>query len=354
MATFTAQIETPMVQIEATHLAFNHATATPQQLSVRSAEFSAPKSIGSPAAPARTNRAGLMVEMFGGSCLFERVLIVPQTVALGPVLTQRTIAVDLWNTYRNVEKFLTSVVISGPGSAQVTPPTLPLGFAPLGFIAQNVVYPTVGDPIIADSIDFVFPGQDGTTLVVTGNRLAVMTIEPNWDPDGITEWPQIWMTGVLKALDDSEQRAQLRTLPRSKVKFRVTPDRLSKALLDALLWGWQDQVYGVPFWPDAHPLTGPASPGDTVLLLDTSNRGFVAGGLMMVWRNPFTYEAINIVSLVTGGVQVVASGIANAYAADGNSLCVPVRRGRLADLQDIKRTTSRVAEVELTFECEVV
>jgi hypothetical protein len=354
MTDFAAQYESPMVQLEATHLAFNHASVAPQQLSLRSPAFNGAKALGSPAAPPRTNRAGLMADMFGGTCLFERVLVVPQTVALGAVLTERTITVDIWNTYRNIDKSLSAVVITGPGSAQVTTPTLPLVFVPLGFLAQDVIYGTVGDPIIAQSIDFVFPGQDGTTLVVTGNRLAVFTIEPNWEPDGITEHPQIWMTDVLKAHSDSEQRVQLRTLPRSRVKFRVTPDRLTKSLLEALLWGWQNQMYGVPFWPDAHPLLDTASPGDTVLLVDTTDRGFVAGGLMMLWRDAFTYEVINIVALVTGGVQVVASGIANGYSADGNTLCVPVRRGRLADAQDVTRTTSQVAELELTFECEVV
>ena len=113
-------------------------------------------------------------------------------------------------------------------------------------------------------------------------------------------------------------------------------------------------MYGVPFWPDAHPLLDAASPGSTVLLLDTTNRGFVAGGLMMLWRDPFTYEVIGIVALVSGGVQVVPSGLANGYAADGNTLCVPVRRGRLADTQDVTRVTSQVAELELTFDCEVV
>ena len=138
------------------------------------------------------------------------------------------------------------------------------------------------------------------------------------------------------------------------VKFRVTADRLRKSLLEALLWGWQNQVYGVPFWPDAHPLTIAAVAGDTVLHVDTTNRGFVAGGLMVLWRDPFTFEAINIVALVSGGVQVSPSGIANNYAADGNTLCIPVRRARIAESQDVTRTTSRVAELELTFECEVV
>jgi hypothetical protein len=354
MSTFTGHFENPMVQIEATNLAFNHATATLHQLALRSPAFSGTKALGSPAAPPRTNRTGIMAEKFGGTCLFERVLVIPQTVALGAVLTQRTLVIGLWNTYRYVEKFLSAVVITGPGSAQVTTPALPLGFVPLGLLSLNVIYPTEGDAVIADSIDFVFAGQSGTTLVVTGNRLAVFTIEPNWEPDGISEWPQIWMTDVLKSHSDDEQRVQLRTLPRSKVKFRITPDEQSKALFEALLWGAQSQLYGVPFWPDAHPLVSVATAGDTVLHCDTTNRGFVPGGLMVLWRDPFTYEVISIVALVTGGVQVSSSGIANSYAADGNTLCVPVRRGRLADVQDVTRTTSQVAEVEVTFECEVV
>jgi hypothetical protein len=354
MTDFVGQLENPMVQLEASHLAFNHAT-TPAlaPLSVRSADFSGATALGSPADPPRTARGGTMAEMFGGECLFERVIMKPRVVSLGPVLTQRTLVVDIWNSFRDVAQFFTAVVITGTGTVLVVTPTLPYRFAPLGELLQNVVYPTEGDPVIAQSIDFVFPGIDGTTLEVTGDRLAIMSIEPNWEPDGIAEHPQIWMTDVLKAHSDSEQRVQLRTIPRTKLKFRVTPDRLGKSLLDALLWAWQSQMQGVPFWPDAHPLVAPASPGDTVLYLDTTHREFAAGGLMMIWRSAFVYEVVNILALVTGGVQL-SGGVVLGWAADGNSLCVPVRRGRLADVQDVTRTTSQVAELDLTFDCEVV
>lgn len=352
---FPGTVDSPTVQLLASHLAYGPATGTPYKLSVSSRDFSGAYALGSPAAPPRVAFGGTISEGFGGRCIFERVLVEPQKADLGAVLTQRTINVTLWNTFRQVEEFWTGVVITGPGSASVITPSFPKGLVPFGIYVQDVVYPTVGDPVISQSIDFVFAGVDGTTLLVTGNRLAVFgAAEPNWEPNGIIEKPQLWMTDVLKAHSDSEQRVQLRTLPRSSIKMRVTPDRATKALLEALLWGWQSQVYGVPFWPDNQPLLSPAITGDVVVHFDTSDREFAAGGLLLVWRSAFELEVITIVSLVSGGVQVVASGLANNYAADGRTRCIPVRRGRMADVQDVTRTTCLVSEIEFTFECEVV
>ena len=160
------------------------------------------------------------------------------------------------------------------------------------------------------------------------------------------------MTDVLKATSEQEQRVQLRTIYRTQVKFRVIADGLTKALLEALLWGWQAQVYGVPFWPDSQPLLEAASSGDTAVYFDTTDRGFVANGLLLIWRDPFTYEVTKITALISGGVAINAAH--DTWAADGQTFCVPVRRGRLAEAQEVKRTTSTVAEVELTFDCEVV
>ena len=98
MSNFAAQFENAMVQIEATNLAFNHATASPHKLSLRAPEFSGVKAVGSPAAPSRTNRVAQAAEMFGGTCLFERVLVVPRSVALGAVL-----ALTTWTGARRVE-----------------------------------------------------------------------------------------------------------------------------------------------------------------------------------------------------------------------------------------------------------
>jgi hypothetical protein len=354
MTDFISHFDSSTVQIECSHLAFNHATATPQALSRRSDALSGVKAIGSPADPPRNARTSHLTQAFGGACLFERILLTPQSVAVGAVLTTVTILVDIWNTFRNVEQSLTGLILTGPGSAIVDLPPLPLVFEPLGSLLQRVVLPTVGDPVIDETVDFVFPGFDGTTLMLLGGyRLAVLSVEPNWGDDGIAEKPQLWMTDVMKAYSDSEQRVQLRSIPRSQVKFRITPDQLAKAYLDALLWGWQSQAQGVPFWPDAQPLLVTVTPGASILRFDTTDREFASDGLMMLWRDAFTFEVASITGLVTGGVQL-GGGINNSWAGDGRTLCVPLRRGRLADMQDVTRTTSTIAELELTFDCEVV
>jgi hypothetical protein len=353
MADFAGYFIAPNVELNPSHLAFGPGGGGAPRLAVApSAPVSGAKALGSPALPPGIGRAGSLSSFFGDRCIFERVLVIPEVADAGAVLTQVTIIVDLWNTYRNVMQKLTALTATGPGNAVVTLPTLPLVFVPLGFLAQSVVLPTEGDPIIAELLTFVFPGQTGTTLTLTGTRLAVFTIPANWDDQGITEKPQQWLTDVLMATSEQEQRVQLRTIYRTQVKFRVIADGLTKALLEALLWGWQAQVYGVPFWPDAQPLLEGASSGDTSVFFDTTDRGFVANGLLLIWRDAFTYEVTTITALISGGVAINAAH--DNWLADGQTFCVPVRRGRLAESQEVKRTTSTVAEVELTFDCEVV
>jgi len=305
--------------------------------------------------PPGTSRSGTLNQFFGDRCIFERILMAPQVAGVGSVVSQRTVTVTLWNTFRSVIKAMTAITATGPGSAILPTPTLPLVFVPLQEGSLNIIVPVQGDAIIAEFIDFSFPGEDGTTLSLSGNRLdvAAFTIPANWDDSGVDEKPQQWLTDVLKATSEREQRIQLRTIPRTQVKFRVIADALSKCLLEALLWGWQGKLYAVPFWPDAQPVLESVSAGDVTVYVDTSDRGFVAGGLLLLWRDPFTYELNQITALVAGGLQLV-SPAQYFWPADGQSICIPVRKGRLAEHQDVKRTTSTVAEADLTFDCEVV
>jgi hypothetical protein len=353
MADFGGTFVNANVELDPHHLAFGPGGGgAPLLIVAPGAPRSGPRAVGTPASAPGVARSGTFASFFGDKCIFERILLNPQVVDAGAVLTTKTIALDIWNTYRNLMQVLTAVTMTGPGSATVTTPPLPLAFVPLGLLVQDVVLPTQGDPIIAEFVDFVFPGQLGTILTLTGTRLAIFAIPANWDDAGIDEKPQQWMTDVLKATSEIEQRVQLRATPRSWVKFRVIADGLSKALLEALLWGWQNQVYGVPFWPDAQPLLTATTAGDTSAFFDTSDRGFVANGLLLIWRDAFTYEITTITALISGGVAISAAH--DSWAADGQTLCIPCRRGRLASQQDVKRTTSTVAELELTFECEVV
>jgi hypothetical protein len=307
--------------------------------------------VGSPAAPARRNSAGWVEEQIGGR-IFERILITPSVANLGSVFTQQEVEVDIRNTFRAVARVMSGITVSGPGSAVVPAFVFPVGIPAMSVVAAILTFPGAGDPVIDESFDFVFSGFDGTTLVALGQRLAVFSIEADWDA-GISETPQVWLTDVLKGLTDAEQRVQLRTLPRSRVKFKVLPTGRETAFLEGLLLAWQQYLFGVPFWPDKQPLLLPVEPGDAAISFDWSEREFAPGGYAVLWRDALTVEVVTLAALVVGGASL--SGLLqNAWAADGRTWVVPIRRGRLADKVDLLRKNQETVEAEVVFEVEVV
>lgn len=306
---------------------------------------------GSPAAPARRNSAGNVEEQIGGR-IFERIVISPSIANLGTVFTTQVVEADVWNTFRNIERVMTALTASGPGSAVLAPFVFPVAVAAMSSVAALFTFPGVGDPTILETFVFVFPGLDGVTLVATGQRLAVFSVEADWET-GFTETPQIWLTDVLRGLTDAEQRVQLRTLPRSRVKFKVLPTGRETAYLEGLLLAWQQYLFGVPFWPDKQPLLAPVGPGDATISFDWNEREFAPGGYIVLWRDALTVEVLTLATLVVGGATLSGS-IQNTWAADGRTWVVPIRRGRLADKVDLVRKNQDTAEAEVVFEVEVV
>jgi hypothetical protein len=310
-----------------------------------------PSTAGSPASPPRRNTAGNVEEQIGGR-IFERILISPSLANLGTVFTPQEIETDVWNTSRNIERVMTALTASGPGSGVLPPFVFPVAIAAMSSVAARFTFPGQGDPTIQETFDFVFPGFVGVTLIATGQRLAVFSIAADWGT-GITETPQIWLTDVLRGLTDAEQRVQLRTLPRSRVKFKVLPTGRETAYLEGLLLAWQQYLFGVPFWPDKQPLLAPVTPGDAAISFDWSEREFAPGGYVVLWRDALTVEVLMLATLVVGGATL--SGFAqNPWLADGQTWVVPIRRGRLADKVDLVRKNQDTAEADVVFEVEVV
>ena len=347
---FAGQLEAFAV-MDPSNAAHAFAVASPEVLRMMSPDDVGPKALGSPASMHRVARAGSVEEQFGGR-LFERIIVTPRTANLGPVLSRQQVSVGVWNSSRNVEKSMTRIDTTGPGSATFPPLVFPVTVPALVEQSVLVTLPTDGDPTIDETIIFVFPGEAGTDLIITGQRLAVFSIEADWEA-GITETPQIWLTDVLKGLSDAEQRVQLRTLPRSKLKFKVLCIGRETAFLDGLLSAWHQFRFGVPFWPDKVPLLAPILPGDAAVSFAWANREFAPGGFFCIWRNALSVEVFTIASLESGGADLV--GVAqNSWLADGRTWVVPLRLGRLPDKVDLVRKNQETAEAEVVFDIEVV
>jgi hypothetical protein len=292
------------------------------------------------------------IERMYGSELFEKVIVTPREKKLGFVLSANVFTVDVWNTFREALKTMTQIQITGGGGTLIDNPFgTPLAFGGMQSRQFQATVPQDGDAQIQNTVIFVFTGVSGTDLLVTGVRITVFGPDPDWS-EPFRERDE-YLTQIMAAYDETEQRVQLRGKPRTVLVFRVvTLERKDTAALEALLWAWQARVFGVPFWPDAQPLLANVNIGDTVVQVDTSNRKFEAGGLMALWRDMHTHEALSIQSVGPSSMQLT-SATTKAWAADGRTYVVPVLAGRLPEQAQLRRPNNSVAEIEPTFVCEV-
>jgi hypothetical protein len=296
--------------------------------------------------------AGQLAPMTGSE-LFEKVIVTPREKKLGFVLSTNLFTVDVWSTFRETLRTMVSIDISGSGGTEIDNPFgTPLVFGAMQSRQFQAVVPQDGDAQILNTVVFVFPGVDGTDLVITGTRITVFGPDPDWT-EPIRERTE-YLTEILAAYNETEQRIQLRSKPRTVLTFRVlTLERKDTATLDALLWGWQSRVFGVPFWPDAQRLLADVNIGDTVIQVDTSYRKFEAGGLMVLWRDMHTHEALSIQNVGPTSLQLAAP-TTKAWPADGRTYVIPVLSGRLPDQVQVRRLNNSTAEAEPTFVIEVV
>lgn len=304
-----------------------------------------------PVALASRGLDGIDAPMFGWSELFGKVLVIPRSKDVGFLLSSVVWDVEVWNTDMLASKALTNITISGAGGLQVSGG---LGSAANFGPGQASIYTatlgTDGDATIATVATWNFTGETGADMTVTGTRITVFSPEIDWS-DGFTETIE-FKTDVMTATSGQEQRVQLRTKPRYGAAFRVvTMEAKDSAAMDALLFGWQGRMFGVPWWPDASMLTAQATPGATSLQVDTTGRAsFEAGGLVMLWADQHAWEALGVLTVASGSVAL-SSQVAGTWPV--GTIVVPMRRGRMADVVDVEDPVNWASIFQVSFECEV-
>lgn len=286
--------------------------------------------------------------------LWDKLVLVPSTKALGLVASEQTFPLELWNTYRRTQWSISSAVVSGVGGLQLSGVSLPAQLSPLGSQIFTANVPDVGPATISNSATFtVAYDRIGAVpfaypmLTVTGLRITPFPFEPDWT-DGIRERVE-YKTSVYTSRNGMEQRARLRNIPRRGIEFSVLPmDRTEAQSLDSLLWARQGQVFGVPWWPDGVQFSGTISQGDTTIAIDTTNRLFSLSTMVMVWESPARCE-IQTVESVSASL-VTCSALSATYT---NPIVLPVFVGRLEGDVDIARVTPYLSEGTVKFACEV-
>lgn len=291
---------------------------------------------------------GERVETFGGQ-LFEKVIVIPRTKTLGFVLTATQFGIEVWNTFRDADQTLESITISGVGGLTIIDPYgEPLIYGALGSFVYQATVPSAGSAQIDQDIVFAFlSGIGGADVAVTGSRITFFSVAPDWG-EGMEESFE-YLTDVLSAYSDNEQRRGLRQFPRRAMRYRaLTLNARDAAGMESLIWGWQNQPYGVPWWPDAQPLLSDVAQGSFVIPVDTADRQFAVGGLLAIWVDEYTFEALQI-SVVAAHSVTCSSPTQFAWKAGPGTRVMPVFLCRLPASVEVSRHSSEIDQMDLTF-----
>lgn len=295
-----------------------------------------------------TNAAGERVEVFGGQ-LFEKIIVIPRVKALGFVLSATQFAVEVWNAFRDKDQTLTSIAISGVGGLTLTDPYgIPLIFGALNSFIYQATVPGFGAAQIDQTVVFAFAsGVTGADLHIIGSRITLFSVAPDWN-EGMEETFE-FLTDVLRAYSDNEQRRALRQLPRRAMRYRaLTLNARDAAGMESLIWGWQNQPYGVPWWPDAQPLLADIGIGSFAIPVDTADRQFAAGGLVAIWKDEYTFEALSILTVAAHSVTI-SSPTQFAWKAGPGTRIIPILLCRLPSSVSVSRHSSEIDQVDLDF-----
>lgn len=288
---------------------------------------------------------------------YNRIHISPRVVTLGNVLSEQVTEVEVWNAWfvsRTLQAITAQnaegVTLTAPGDPPQDPPS---EFAPLESRTYVLSAATTGPSTIDASFDWSWSSGESLTLTVTGARVVIWPFRPNWS-HGVLERIG-YVTDVQASDDDTEQRKSLSgDTPRRQIEFTCTLQGDQLAAADALVWGWQTQVYGVPVWWDIARTTAALVAGATVVECDTADREFRVGGLVVLTtgdrriHTPIS-EAAEIANVLPGQLVLVRP-LQGAWPI-GSVVC-PAVLARLPDRQAADRITAGVGELGVLFATE--
>ncbi len=363
MADFTGTLGSPMqyaVPAQVTARVFHAPEAFGGGRRQGSGLWGQPAARGHPSVLAPAARAGLRRGAFG-EYWFERIHLVPSVKALGSILSTVTFPAEVWNAFRDDPETLSTITLNGiavtdaEGVSVIDPYGTPLVFRPLQSRDYSVRVSSSGTPQVSVAIVWQFAEVPDPSLLVTGTRLVLFSPPIDWGQP----WHETlaWLTDVVTADDDREQRIMLRTKPRRTLTYTVvTLDERESALLDNLLWGYQPQPFGVPIWPDAVWLAAPVAVDDITIHLDptqgTTGREFHTDGTAVLYRDAFTWEAVTI-DAVGATSLTLAQGAKNAWGK-GETKVIPITIGTTTPHVERTRPSVAATDMEVSFVCDVL
>lgn len=277
---------------------------------------------------------------------FDRFHLLPSRyLDAGNVVGVSTAHFSIWNAWFDARD-MTGLTSTGIDGLQLGEITAPSSFYALEERPFTLTITPAGSPVIDARFDFAFATSEMLVLAVTGRRIIVFALRPDWS-SGVLEALE-WANEVLTAWDGTEQRVRLREHPRRTFEFALLTDGGRAQALEALIHGWGGRNYCVPVWTDRSDIASPVSAGTTDLALpaDISTHDYHAGGLAVLWAGDAQAEATEILS-VTGNALTLKLPLGRAWPA--GTRVYPGAVMHLDGTARLDRVTDRIMSARVRF-----
>ena len=274
---------------------------------------------------------------------YERIHFIPVTLELGNLISDQSRDVLVWNAYLSDIAFTSFALTNGDGIAVTEPAATPFNALPLSISTYIVTVQTEGPPTILATMQWVIGGES-YSVPITGRRTVVWPFEPNWSSpvDETLEW----LTYIESSFDRTEQRFAGRADPRRIIEYNAQIVYTSSQLYENIMFGWSNRLFAVPLWQEKSLLGSAVIAGDTVVLVNTENRSFVPGSLLVILSSPTSYEAAEIDSVASGSV-VLKKGLDRSWPA--GTPVFPSMVGRMEQANSARRVAEDKIEAPVRF-----
>lgn len=283
------------------------------------------------------------------SMLYGRVYIDPGVMALGNLVSSQTRQFSIWNA-QFVPVTVTDLVASGDdGLALTVPFVTPYTLNELQQVFYTVNIGLTGPAQMDAVYTFTISGK-ALTIEITGTRVNIWPFPPNW-AQPVNETLE-WKSSVFKAYDGSEQRAELRAVPRRGLSYDFMLKGGDCQHFDNILWGWQNRAFAVPYWQYRGKVTSDVAIGAGFIPVSTADAGYAAGQTVALVLSPGVYEVLQILSVTPTGVNLSNP---NALAWPAGSSIYPAAVSTIPSMNvPVSRQTSGVITGSVTFEADPV
>lgn len=234
---------------------------------------------------------------------YNRIHLQYQRIALGNLVSRQQVPFWVFNAWF-VPRNLTEIdVEGGEGLLLIQPEDPPTTFLPLEQRTYELEVELEGPSEIAARFEFVFADVPNPVLRVNGTRIIGWAWEPNWI-EPVRERLS-WLTDVTRRYDGSEQRRQLRQLPRQEWEFVFDVSDEIRRRMENTLYAWSGRAWALPVWPDIEALEAPLSAGAMSIPVATEGKQYQAGGLvMLISPDGSEHEATEVASIEPGSLEL--------------------------------------------------